>query len=514
MPPAIEPHAASSARVGPDGTDGPGLSRRGLLTHRAGWAAFWGGLAAAAGKASAQAQPPSYVSADVDPGSMLLRLVDRATMGRNAEQIALAEQLGFAGYLEHHLNHLAIDDSALDARLSTFTTLPMNPQQLYPLTPGQVIGELSAATILRAVYSKRQLFERMVEFWTDHFNIDINNGDDRWLKTVDDREVVRRHALGSFADLLNASARSPAMLLYLDNNTSIAGSPNENYSRELLELHTMGVDGGYTQRDVEEVARCFTGWGLFGRTSGASSGLFRYNAGQHDNGQKTVLGHIIPAGGGINDGAMVLNILIDHPSTALFVSKKLARWLLGEDVGQPVIDAVRSAYTATRGDIKAMIRAALQPSVLLDASPRFKRPFHHFVSALRALPSTIAANGPQTLRQLLNGAGHHPFYWGPPDGYPDTFEYWSGGLLSRWNFGASLGGNAVTGVTIDAAGFFAGLGTADAMAQRINQAMFAGRMPQAEQARIRDYLAQAPASLTTQREALGLAIGSPAFLWY
>jgi uncharacterized protein (DUF1800 family) len=489
------------------------LSRRGLLTHRAGWAAFWGGLAAVRGVAEA-AGPPAFASADVDPGSMLIRLVDRATMGRDAEQLSLAEQLGFTGYLDRQLNHLAIDDSALDARLAAYTTLTMNPQQLYPLPASQAIGELSAAAILRAVLSKRQLFERMVEFWTDHFNIDINNGDDRWLKTVDDREVVRRHALGTFPDLVNASARSPAMLLYLDNNTSISGNPNENYSRELLELHTMGVDGGYTQRDVEEVARCFTGWGLFGRSSGASSGLFRYNAGQHDNGQKTVLGNIIPAGGGINDGVLVLNILIDHPSTASFVSKKLARWLLGENVGQAAIDAVRSAYVSTRGDVKAMIRAALQPSVLLDAQPRFKRPFHHFVSALRVLPTTIAGNGPQSLRGALNGVGHHPFYWGPPDGYPDSFEYWSGGLLSRWNFGASLGAGSLSGVTLDAGAFFSGLGTALAMAERINTAMFAGRMPAAEQARIREYLTPSPLSLTTQREALGLAVGSPAFLWY
>lgn len=486
---------------------GPRCSRRGLLASAAGLAAFWKG-------AAAQTVPPHEVSADVDPGALLHKLIARITYGANDQERALAQSLGYSGYLEYHLNHLAIDDSAADALLAPLTTLTMIPQQLYPLQAGQVVGELSQAVLIRQVRSNRQLFERMVEFWTDHFNIDINNGDDRWLKTVDDREAIRPFALDTFPNILNASAHSPAMLLYLDNNTSIAGNPNENYSRELLELHAMGVDGGYTQQDVHEVSRCFTGWGLYGRGSGALAGTFRYNAGQHDNGQKVVLGNVIPAGGGINDGMMVLNILANHPSTARFISTKLAKWLLGEHVRQSVIDRVTATYTSTGGNIKSMIRTALSANVLHDAEPRFTRPGHQFAAALRALPSTVTATGWNTLRNQLLAAGHHPYYWGPPDGYPDTFEYWSGGVLSRWNFGASLMNNNLSGVTVDITAFFSGLTTAEQMANRIDQALFSGLMPALQKQRVQAYLATNPGNTTVRREAVGLAIGAPAHLWY
>jgi uncharacterized protein (DUF1800 family) len=360
--------------------------------------------------------------------------------------------------------------------------------------------------------SKRQLSERMVEFWTDHFNIDILNGDDRYLKTVDDRDVIRAHALGGFPALLDASAHSPAMLLYLDNHVSVVGNPNENYARELMELHTMGADGGYTQQDVAEVARCFTGWGLFFRTGQPNAGTFRFNAAQHDNNQKTVLGNIIPAGGGINDGLTVLSILVNHPSTARYVSKKLCRWLLGENTPQSIVDSVAATYTATSGDIKAMIRTALTPNFLADAAPRYKRPFHHMVSALRALPSSIVTT--TALRTQLEASGHRPFTWGTPDGYPDSLQYWSGLILPRWNFGASLMQNQYNGLSVNIATLFSGLTTAQQMADRINTSMFGGEMPPAERDRIRDYLLPDSPTESRRREAVGLAIAAPGFQWY
>jgi hypothetical protein len=369
----------------------PAVSRR-MLLRRAGVgvgstaAAFWGGWGGVRG---ARATPPD-VSADVDPGSLLSKLVRRITMGTSPAEMALANQFGYSGYLEYHLNYTAIDDSALQARLAPLTTLTMPYPQLILLPNGQVISELIEAVILRAVYSSRQLFERMVEFWTDHFNIDINKEADNYLKTIDDRDVIRQFALGTFPQLLDASAHSPAMLYYLDNTTSVAGNPNENYARELMELHTLGVDGGYTQTDVQEVARCFTGWTWFGRNGQPNAGTFRYNSSVHDNGQKIVLGHVIAAGGGMQDALTVLNILTNHPSCAAFIAKKLCRHLLADNVTQSVIDSVAAAYTQSGGDIKTMIRAALAPNVLHDAAPKYKRPFHHFMSAMRGLPTSIA----------------------------------------------------------------------------------------------------------------------------
>lgn len=451
------------------------------------------------------------VSADVDPGALLRKLVSRATFAPTSTELGLAQQLGYSGYLEHHLDHTAIDDTVVNGRLAALTTLTQNYNTLVSLPASQVIAELTDALIIRALLSNRQLFERMVEFWTDHFNILIDNGNGRYLKTADDRDVIRQHAMGTFPQLLNASAMSPAMLFYLDNHTSVAGNPNENYARELMELHTLGVDGGYTQHDVEEVARCFTGWGI-NFTSGPSNGTFRYNNASHDQGEKTVLGNIIPAGGGMQDGLTVLTILANHPSTPRFLAGKLCRWLLGEGTPRSIVDTVAASYTSSGGDIKAMIRAALRPEHLHDAPPRYKRPFHFFVSVMRAINANVSSTS--NLRNQLNAAGQRPYFWITPDGFPDTLSHWVGLVLPRWNFAASVAAGQFSGVTYDLAAFYAGTNTADAMAQRIDEALFAGEMDPADKIRIRDYLAPQPTSTTRQRDSLGLALSSPAFHWY
>lgn len=492
---------------------GPDPSRRGMIRQLSGIAAMWGAAAAATSRPARAAD----VSADADPGGLLVKLIDRITFGYTDAEFALATSLGYEGYLEYHLNHLAIDDSALNGQLAPFTTLTMTPHQLYDLPSGQVATQLIEAAIYRAMFSRRQLFERVVEFWTDHFNIDINNGDDRYLKTVDDRDVIRAHALGTFPALLDASAHSPAMLLYLDNNVSRFNSINENYARELMELHTVGVDGGYTQQDVIEVARCFTGWGLFPRSSDplvTNEGTFRFLAGQHDPNPKVVLGQPINLGG-INDGLAVLNLLSTHPNTARFISKKLCAHFLGYEVPQSIVNEVAATYTATGGDIKAMLRVVLRPNHLHDALPKYKRPFHQYISALRAVGATLTSTS--GVRSNLSTAGHLPFNWSPPDGYPDTLEYWIGLVLPRWNFGASLMNGttgSVSGASVPDEAFFAGATTADQAADRINERLFAGRLPIGERNRIRDYMLPNPTNRTRRREGLGLAIGAPAFQWH
>lgn len=487
------------------------VSRRELLRWlrspgAAAAAAFWGVSAANTPARAAD------VSADIDPNALVTRLVKRITMGINPSEIALANSLGYTAYLEHHLNHTAISDTALQTRIAPLSTLPMTYQQMLVLNnPGLVANELTEALIVRAQLSNRQLFERMVEFWTDHFNILIQGGNMPLYKSIDDRNVIRANALGTFPALLSASAHSPAMLIYLDNNVSVAGNPNENYARELMELHSLGVTGGYTQQDVEEVARCFTGWTVYSNNQGALSGTFRYLNTVHDQGQKTVLGQIIPANGGMQDAVTVLNILAAHPSTASFISGKLCNWLLGPSTPQGVINSVVSAYTSTGGDIKAMIRAALAPNHLHDSEPKYRRPFHLFTAAMRAIPTTIGSTS--ALRTQLASAGHLPYNWATPDGYPDSFSYWSGLILPRWNFGASLLNGNISGAVANAATFFAGLTTADQMADRINQQMFAGELTQTERNRLRDYLLPNTPSLTRQREALGLAVAAPSFQW-
>jgi uncharacterized protein (DUF1800 family) len=495
VPPGEPPRVPPRART---------LDRRALLA----------GLAGLASTRGASARPdPVEVSADVDPGSLLVRLVGRATFGFNESELALATSLGYHGYLEHQLDHTAIEDTALELRMAPLTTLRMTYNELIRIVNrAQIINEMTESALLRAFMSRRQLYERVVEFWTDHFNIDLNTGSGIYLKPIDDREVIRPYALTTFPTLLSASAHSPGMLHFLNNDTSTAGNPNENYARELMELHTMGVNGGYTQHDVVEVARCFTGWTWWYRNSGDVSGSFHFNPAVHDDGEKLVLGNVIPAGGGIEDGLTVLSILAEHPSTARFVAGKLCHKFIGEECSAAVIESVASVYSQSGGDIKAMLRAVFAPNVLADAPPKFKRPFHHFISAMRALPTTITTTS--GLRHLLIGAGQRPYSWASPDGYPDVIDYWGGLIIPRWNFGASLLQNQIVGVTADYTSFLAGLTTAEEAADRINRGLFGGEMARGERDILRDFMLPDPAAFPRQREAIGLAIGSPSFQWH
>jgi uncharacterized protein (DUF1800 family) len=481
---------------------------------------------------TAKAAPVS-VSADVDPNALVKRLVDRITFGFTDAEFASANALGYQGYLEQQLNPDSItEDPALVTALAAMPTLTMTLPELYVqrnTNSAVIVNELIDSKIRRAISSKKQLLERMVEFWSDHFNIDINLDEENVLKTVDDRAVIRPNALGTFGALLTASAQSPAMMYYLNNDISTKNGLNENYGRELLELHTLSPASGYTQNDVREVARCFTGWGRYsGSTNnGANAGLFRYNANNHDKNAKTLSPVfdipnfanpvVIPANqGDMVDGMQVLDILKRHPSTATFIATKLCKRFLGEDVQSSVISHVASVYLSTQGDIKAMLRAMLSANILLDAPVRFKRPFHLAVSAIRTTPTTISATS--ALRTQLSRMGHMPFNWGPPDGYPDDVDYWSGSELPRWNFGASVTTNGVSGVSMNlntAGGLFFGLTTRQQIMDKIDQALFGGEMKPSEKTRLLNFLpSTGTISLTQMRDVLGLAFGSPGFQFY
>lgn len=486
------------------------LGRRQLLGVLA------GGLAMSTMARRARAQVVA-ARQDVDPSSLLEKLMDRITYGATQEERTLAQNLGYQGYLEYHLNFESIaEDQTLLTKLAALTTLEQPYSVLQPQTTSFVRDELIEATLLRAALSKRQLFERMVELWTDHFNIDVNVSNQ--YKTIDDFSVIRPNAMGTFGALVNASARSPAMLYYLNNDVSTANNPNENYARELMELHTMGVDGGYTQIDVQEVAKCLTGWTIWPQSAGAALwGTYRYNNGTHNQTQKLVLGTTLPANGGQQDGITVLNLLVNHPSTARFIAGKICRHFLGYNVSSAIVNDVAATYTSTGGNIKAMIRTALKPQYLASAAPKLKRPFHHFVSALRL--TGVAINSTSTVRSRLLEAGHRPFNWPTPDGYPDKLEAWASNVLVRWNFGATLANNSSTtpnmpGIVLDDAAFFTGCTTADQMADRINERLFAGRMATNERNRIRDAMLPNTPTVTRRRDAIGLAIGAPGFQWY
>lgn len=443
-------------------------------------------------------------------GTPSVRLARRITMGLTAEDADLARSRGFTGYLDYQLDPAAIDDSAVDSFVAaTYPQTAMAVEQLYALTANTVLAQQQQSTLFRAAFSKRQLKERMVEFWTDHFNISMR--DVGYLKVVDDREVIRKHALGKFPDMLRASAHSPAMLVYLDNNISRAPRVNQNYARELLELHTLGVDGGYSQDDVNEVARCLSGWTIQGR------GNFLYDPTGHDNGAKVFLGQNVPATvagspAGVNDGEQVLNYLVTSPVTAKFISKKMIHWLLRYDPWPTQIEAVSAVYLKTGGSIPDMIRAILTVDNLMASPPKHKRPFHFVVSALRSLNPTVKGVAAISGSQLIN-MGQQSFVWETPDGYPDTTQYWSGGIMQRWNYGDFVSSLSGGDIIVDVAPFRL-TDTPDGITAAINRAFFGGEIPTKTEARIKAYLTAAAITNTRVREALALAINSSTFQWY
>jgi uncharacterized protein (DUF1800 family) len=333
-----------------------------------------------------------------------------------------------------------------------------------PKNPQMVVTELQRAALLRAVYSERQLYELMVGFWENHFSIFANKDDDRYLLTSYDRDTIRPFALARFRDLLGATAHSPAMLFYLDNwRSSVArpypatktkpagtdGGLNENYARELMELHTLGVDGGYTQKDVQEVARCFSGWTI---QKPNEEGLFLYRPGLHDNGEKIVLGHKIPAGGGLADGERVLDILATQPATAHFIATKLARRFVSDDPPPSVIDRAAAVFLKTDGSIRETLRAIVTaPEFFAVPTYRAKMrsPFEYVAAAMRALNADT--DGDRPVLDAIGRMGQPVFGRITPDGYADRADQWlsSGAMVARFNFASALATNRIKGTTID-----------------------------------------------------------------
>jgi hypothetical protein len=376
------------------------------------------------------------------PPSAEYSALKRTSFGVHRDALNAMKSMGIDAYLDRQLDYTQIDDGDLEVTIqSLFPLTTQNPAQLitgFPDNIYDVATQMIAATQYRQMFSQRQLYEVMVEFWGDHFNIHLLNGLGPTLKPHDDAQVIRRHALGNFRDLLHASAKSSSMLFYLDNFYNIASAPNENYARELMELHTLGVDGGFTETDVKEVARCFTGWSLhFPDDITGAYGTFVYVDAIHDDDAKVVLQNTIAAGGGQLDGEQVLDILAAHPSTAQFIATKLCRRFISDAPEQGTIDAVADAFTQSSGDIKITLRALFASDAFrTSADQKFTRPSEYLAGLVRALaPDTrYPTDNGQLFFFAQSILGQLPFYWPTPDGYPDEQSYWAstGGMLNRW----------------------------------------------------------------------------------
>jgi uncharacterized protein (DUF1800 family) len=448
-------------------------------------------LLAAAVAAGADAAPA--VSAPAEDEATIVHVLNRVTFGPRPQDIGRVRAVGLARWLEQQLDPGRLADESVERQLAALPTLSKSIGELqreyarpdrqmrekmaagdmtrrellerYPIDkrPARITAELEAARLLRAVHSERQLQEVMVDFWFNHFNVFADKGRVRWFVASYERDVIRPHALGTFPDLLRATARHPAMLFYLDNWLSTRadftrqGGPNkgekaglnENYARELMELHTLGVDGGYTQKDVTEVARAFTGWTI---DRAREDARFVFRPLVHDRAEKTVLGTRLPAGGGQQDGERVLDLLARHPATARFVAGKLVRRFVGDAPPPALVDRVAAVYGDTGGDVRAMLRA-------IFASPEFtapdarrakiKKPFEFVASAARAVDATADARGAFALARATAEIGEPLFVAQPPTGYPDRAEAWvnAGALLARMNFALALTQRRLPGVT-------------------------------------------------------------------
>ena len=353
------------------------------------------------------------------------------------------------------------------------------------------LGELASSRVARAVISERQLNEVMVDFWENHFNVFAGKDRTRYFLPEYDAQTIRPHALGTFRELLGAVAKSPAMLYYLDNWQSVAdsGRPtlraaprplnarqaarraaavqqrmaqnpqlqqlaqrrrglNENYARELMELHTLGVDGGYTQQDVIDVARALTGWTI---ARGAQGGGFAFRGEVHDASAKVILGKAFSANQGLEEGEAVLDLLASHPSTAKFIATKLARRFVSDTPPPALVDRATATFRNTQGDIRAVVRTIVtSPEFFASASYRakVKSPFELVASTMRAMNAQPDAT-PRT-SQLVSRLGQPIFGHQAPNGYPETGDAWmnTGAILNRINFGLAAASGRVPGITL------------------------------------------------------------------
>lgn len=456
-----------------------------------------------------------YVAASVEIDDAF-HLLSRAAYGVYPGDLERVRAMGEEAWIEEQLAPEKIDDKLCDLRARRFETLHHEPGTCYEYKKEVLREEITHHTLLRAVYSKRQLFEIMVGFWTDHLNINLEKGDCIYLKPADDRNVIRANALGRFKDLIRASVTSPAMLVYLDGKENKKSSPqdipNENYARELLELHTLGVNGGYTQKDVAEIARCLTGWRL---NTEWRKGTVYFDPTLHDDGEKNVLGQMIPAGLGEKDTDRVVDIVCNHPSTARYISTKLIRRFVSEEDTPSLVEKVADVFKQTDGDIKALLRTILESDEFKNSKgKKLKPPFRFIVSSLRATGADTHAHQP--LIEYLMRMGQAAFQYPTPDGYPtDESSAWLGAFLWRWNFALALAANQVPSVNVSIDELAKAASDSDDREIIMSKlfAHFVGR--NATESELRTFMSYASDSnLETAKlkaDIVGLMLASPAF---
>jgi len=452
------------------------------------------GAGAAAGCSPLASYLPSQSAGFPDPlriSSPEWRALNRLSFGPRPEERQRLTEIGLQNYLEEQLSPENITDHKINLLLSRIEVLEMDADTLRNrgdkifdnYDPALVLDDFRQATTLRQVYSKKQLEEVLVEFWTDHFNISVQKGDCWFLKIVDDRDVIRKHALGNF--------------------------------RELLELHSLGVQGGYSQEDVMELARCLTGWRIkehFWR------GELKFDQDTHTPGVKTVLGETIQSTGK-GELDQVLDILVKHPSTAETICTKLARRFLADDPPREIVNKASQVFLESRGDIIAVLRVILLdgfPQIQQENTPlKYKRPVNYLVSALRS--SGANTDGGKTLQRYLKNMGQPLYEWPTPDGYPDTAETWQGNLLPRWRFALDLVQNRIRGTKFDLKSYLVDIqeGDASLFIDRVANNLLGGSLPPGMEIELLSALEETLGGNPLQAAEVVIAgvLASPSFQW-
>ena len=453
---------------------------------------------------------PTNPSPNPSVATEAVHLLNRIAYGPTAAELGRVQKLGINAYLEEQLQPAQLDDSAVEQELATLPTLQMHNAELLGQDPQQVMLELEQAAVFRALYSRRQLQEVLVDFWSNHFNIFSGKGQCRFFKTTDDRETIRPHVLGRFRDLLGASAKSPAMLFFLDNQLNHREAPNENYGRELMELHTLGVDGGYTEADVQAVARCFTGWTI-------RQGDFFFAPRQHDTTQKQMLGVTIPAGRGMEDGEQVLDLLAKHPSTAHFIATKLCRRFVADTPPDSLVQRTAQVFQTTDGDLRQVMRSILtSPEFSAAKNQKFRRPAEFVIAAARALGAET--DGKPLVLQIRQ-LGQRFFGEPAPNGYPDVTAPWlnTSTMLGRWNFALQLTSGRLPKVQVDLSDLTNGANLTE-VANKLVTALLPGHETETLTSALVDLLGHAPGKAVLGKQQVGVVAGllvaAPLFQWH
>jgi|GEM_PF-5749513 len=435
------------------------------------------------------------------------RLLRRISYGPLASEIQEIESIGYNAYLENQLNYASIDDSACEALIgSAVPNFNLTVEEVNQISQGNAYFGSEAAAhamIIRSAKSNRQLYQRMFEFMHGHFYMFSSSHLAHYL--IYERDVIWANCMGTFKDILVATANSGMMMLYLDNRLSSAHSINVNYARELLELHTVGVNGGFTEEDIYQVADIFTGWGIEDSNAQLQRMTFKYTDSRHAHGVRTVMGQTFTQTGKAQ-GDELLSWLANHPATIKHLADKLSMWFLGRPATPQLLTEIGDVW-GTDGDIKAVLRVILSEQNMSQIQPIFKRPFHLIVGAIRQSESNVT--NVYWVRDYLKLAGHETGGWVQPDGFPNGFNYWSGGLVSRFQMMTHYAAGRYQNVPSIDTSVMDGMTDGERVTY-INDAFFLGELPVSDQIWMRRYMK----GNSKHRQAVAIALCSPAYQWF